>query len=463
MDQDVNTQLADYFGFPYGLSFNELKDYENMELNQRLIAAAKMGDYRVVNKMVELEADDFDAAMAKAAKYNHEFLVDRFIELEADNFNLAMISAAKGGNEKLVDKFIKLGANNFDGAMIAAAKGGHDKLVDKFIDLGANDFTEAYYASIQGGNHNLIEKFEKKYLLNNIEETSFYFIFIAAVKSGDITLLNKYEEKFEKKYFDEGFLIAGEKGYKEVITWLSNRAPNYSRNSVFIGAAEGGHLDLVEEFIDFKNTKAIEVAYETAVEQNHEKIAEYLMEKIKVSPKKFLIEATRSGNQRLFDKSFDRWGRLDKALFAAIEKGNIKIASKILKAGVITFNAGGGENKGTAVDLAITYNRLTIFKKLVEFGYLNLNCSYECNDLNLSLQKAARYGIVRFIRLLIQLGANNLNLALQWAVKTNKLTAVKFLISQGANDFALARKPTNFRYRREENYDKMIEYLNQFA
>jgi hypothetical protein len=59
--------LAIEFGFPFGLTLVEMKNYSIMYIYKRLRLAARSGDMRLVKRLIELGADNYDQAMINAA------------------------------------------------------------------------------------------------------------------------------------------------------------------------------------------------------------------------------------------------------------------------------------------------------------------------------------------------------------------------------------------------------------
>jgi hypothetical protein len=72
----VNKDLAIHFGFSFGLSLVELKAYEGKSLDDRLLTASKTGDIRIVERLIELGADNYNKAMASAAKSGYMEIVE---------------------------------------------------------------------------------------------------------------------------------------------------------------------------------------------------------------------------------------------------------------------------------------------------------------------------------------------------------------------------------------------------
>jgi hypothetical protein len=68
LSPEVNRNIAIHFGFPFGLTLVESKRYESRSLNGRLIGASKTGDIRIVERLIELGANNYSNAMASAAE-----------------------------------------------------------------------------------------------------------------------------------------------------------------------------------------------------------------------------------------------------------------------------------------------------------------------------------------------------------------------------------------------------------
>jgi hypothetical protein len=68
LSPEVNKSIAIHFGFPFGLTLVELKAYESRRLNNRLITASQIGDMRIVERLIELGANNYNRAMASASE-----------------------------------------------------------------------------------------------------------------------------------------------------------------------------------------------------------------------------------------------------------------------------------------------------------------------------------------------------------------------------------------------------------
>lgn len=164
---DINTKLANYFGFPYGLSLIELKKYESMDIHRRLYAAAEMEDERIIEYLLQNDdLIDLRQGIRVLAQKGNKKLMYLLIEehlkkgenpeeaykvvmkgvLDPEEaYNAALEGAALSGNEDILDEMIELGANDFDDAMVLAAEGNHEKIVQKLLGMGIkNTFGQTY-------------------------------------------------------------------------------------------------------------------------------------------------------------------------------------------------------------------------------------------------------------------------------------------------------------------------------
>lgn len=441
-NKEVNIQLANYYGFPYALNLVELKEYEDMEINQRLILAAKIGDLRIINKMIQLGADDFDEAMIKAARYGHEIIVDRMVDLDAERFNFAMAAAARGGYEKLVDKFIKLGAKNFNQAMVSASKGGHEKIIDKLINLGANNFEDSFYAAIAGRHEKIISRFQ-------FPEVNTNRAFLAAAKKQDIEYLKRYDKNISSDIYNMALHFATENGNEKMMDWLLERGAKYSNVTIYC-VAIGGHLNILRKIITRDGKEDYQQLYPrvmyTAAEHGHIEIVEFYIEKsLPFNANDLLVSAAKSGNKKIIEIALQYGATTyQEAIVAATKKGNMKTVKIMIEL--------GGRNFEEATVAAIEYNRLTLLNMFLD--------KYEVKITDDLLPKAARPGYRRIMKTLIQHGAKNLNEALRAAAAHSNLNSVKFLIESGADDFEGAMKKAMKYY---DSSDKdLIEYLEKF-
>lgn len=103
LQPEINHQLADYFGFPYGLTLIELKRYEEMSPGARLNAAIIMDDMRIFDKLIELEGIMFEETTYIAAENNRPDMVNKLIlHLNEEDFINIMVRAVRENREDII-------------------------------------------------------------------------------------------------------------------------------------------------------------------------------------------------------------------------------------------------------------------------------------------------------------------------------------------------------------------------
>ena len=100
---------------------------------------------------------DYNLAMEYAAKGGHWSIIQRMLELGADNINWAMVYAAKKqGNINIIEKLLTLGANDYNRTLIWASRSGDIQVVNRMLQLGANNFYDILSNAVFEDNHRLL-------------------------------------------------------------------------------------------------------------------------------------------------------------------------------------------------------------------------------------------------------------------------------------------------------------------
>lgn len=215
LDPEFNKSLVIELGFPFGLSFNELKVYEGMDLNERLLAACKIQDMRLVKKLIELGAPsdecmvrasklgyieiakytieqgatDFVEAIALAIMYNRLEIVKFLFDL-VENFNeidpeeLGIFEAAEQGNKEVIEFLISKGYEKHNNSILnSAAYGGQLELVKFMVNLGTPISNISIENSIIDGDLNLVKYFVEQ------GKNDFNFILDVSTKNKNIEIM----------------------------------------------------------------------------------------------------------------------------------------------------------------------------------------------------------------------------------------------------------------------------------
>lgn len=241
---DINTKLANYYGFPYGITLVELKKYESLKSYYRLNAAAEMQDERIINKLLEIgNIEDVREAIRILARKGNKKLMHQLINYHLkkgenpeeaykvvmegvldpeEAYNAALEGAAFSGHEDIINEMIELGANEFDDAMVEAARGNQEKIVQRLLGMGIkNTFGQTYGdAMIEAARNN--------------NEKIFDMVMIASYGGGGYTrdevlyaIIEIGNIKFVKKILDHGASVtesdvdlARENGYEDIAELL---------------------------------------------------------------------------------------------------------------------------------------------------------------------------------------------------------------------------------------------------
>lgn len=119
--------------------------------------AAEAGHGTMVNRLIELGANNYNYALLAAVSAGRVNIVKLLISKGATNYNQALVSAASTGTIEIVKLMLELGATSYNAAMEYAAAGGQIKVVELMLHLGANNYNEVMCVAACSGNRDIIE------------------------------------------------------------------------------------------------------------------------------------------------------------------------------------------------------------------------------------------------------------------------------------------------------------------
>lgn len=130
-----------------------------------ILDAAKQGDKKLVDFLLEKGVTDYTRALYGAAKGGHKDLFDYFLDkhdrkgLNNEFINILLEDAAEGGNMDIVNELLDLGASEYKNAIQLASLKGHMDIVMKlfFRDTSISLNRALWYAA--AGGHFRIIKF----------------------------------------------------------------------------------------------------------------------------------------------------------------------------------------------------------------------------------------------------------------------------------------------------------------
>jgi ankyrin repeat protein len=324
--------------------------------------------------------------------------------------------------------------------LIRAARSGNLQVIEYLLDIGADDarptidarqILDAIDVAAETGNvavlRRLLEAFdlpqpdaegnydEEKLdewlewaqngalFFDNLDELLDYALRLAARHNH----VEAVQELIEAGAHDYGFALAeaGLGGYTDIVELLLHHTPPNRRvqylNDLLIGAAAGGHVNLVNEAIQAGATN-LNAALATAVENGRIEMIDYLRQRGAQDLNRALLEAAHYNQvaaiQHLIDAGANN---LDDALASAAYYGHLEAVKELLQRGATDLNE--------ALESSTSGHNLDVVKTLIQAGATNLNQA---------LKSAARIGDLPIIQELIQAGATNIREAARVALRS---------------------------------------------
>jgi hypothetical protein len=119
--------------------------------------AIKDNDWNAVRYLIRLGdigLIDNDNEVAKSIGEKNLYVDDLISIRECSNptiYDLIAAGAARGGYHDLIERMVQMGANNWNMIAMGAARGGHIDIVDDMVKRGATNYWEIQQRSISAG------------------------------------------------------------------------------------------------------------------------------------------------------------------------------------------------------------------------------------------------------------------------------------------------------------------------
>jgi ankyrin repeat protein len=220
-------------------------------------------------------------------------------------------------------------------------------------------------------------------------------VLVGAANGGHLDLVKSaIDQGTIPNSFNRAIYAAAKHNHTEIVTYLLTQGA--SINIALYGAAAGGHISLVRELI---NAGANDIYYSImrAVEHNQIAMVNYLLDQ----------------------PTGDPINIMSAALSAAARQNNVELLASLINRGV------NPDLLSAALQDAIIENRVEAVRYLVEHGATNLDRA---------LTIAAVSNNIDLVQYLLNHGATDLNGALVSAAASGKLPMVQYLIAHGANN-----------------------------
>ena len=152
--------------------FKHLLPYADPILIQSVAElAARRGKRRIVDYLLDNKKIDLTGVAFSAIEGNETGIFDDVVKrgFRRDLYNDALLLAARNGSNQIIDRLVNLGANNLNAALMEAVEEGKFRTVNQLIDLGANRLNEALLQASYRGYIKTIELLIEKGA-NNLQE-----------------------------------------------------------------------------------------------------------------------------------------------------------------------------------------------------------------------------------------------------------------------------------------------------
>ena len=210
---------------------------EDVELNDKLFAAAKDGDMTAVNAALAAGATNLDKALQLAAKSGHLPICELFVERGATN-PWAMVDAAREGHLPICELLVKLEGARLDSALTEAAEYGHLPICELLLERGAINLNDALRLAAYGGNLPICE------LLLAHGATDMDWALFHAAEGGHLTTVAFLVERGATS-LGRALRGAAWQGQLTVVQLLAGRVDVFTEEALET-AAGNGHREVVD-------------------------------------------------------------------------------------------------------------------------------------------------------------------------------------------------------------------------
>lgn len=255
-----------------------------------------------LNYSMRTRGDGYNKGMYYAAELGDLDLVKYFISKGADSINIAMAYASRGGQNDVFKFFIRRGASDFYWPLKYAAMKNHRHIVDYILSLKPHwdkmTLNNGMAGAAEGGHRDLVELFIQRGADNWIKGAT------GAARGGHEDLVDFFMARTDRR---EDLL-----------------------DSVLVGAAEGGHIHLVEKSIKLGATR-LGWALASAAANGHKNVVEFLLKSRTGGLTDAILGAAQEGHEDIVIMLLNKGANIKKAIEGARNAGRMELVEKLTR------------------------------------------------------------------------------------------------------------------------------------
>lgn len=306
--EDLDTLLSAYVQHPHRDTLNEaMLNYADMESVLKLYNDHTF-PYFESRLALDILSQRFDLPPVKdfndlLKNYDCKYATVRSYHHKNRTPKKILVQAAREGNIQAVVNGLKMYPELrvqkvYSKAAVAAVREGHEAILEMFLELGIKNYKRLSLAAAQGGHLTLIKRLRElddtKPCLRMFRgaatgshvEVLDYLLFLI----GPIHVVSRWNISFG----------AGRSGSMEMVKYGIEKGGNINRS--LLGAARGGHLELVKKLVSETNALAHHEVMSEAIRGGHLEVVKYFVEELQQMPEaaRGIEEAARFAKVDIF-------------------------------------------------------------------------------------------------------------------------------------------------------------------
>lgn len=227
--------------------YNWLMSLQPKSLSYALKGAVLNHRDDLINQLIPKLNRHLNSGIFNAAKTGQIDLLNRFLGINSgmNALSLAIRGAAAGNQRDLLESLLNRFPNPNDpqllaGALYGAARGDHRDLVEELLVRGANPYT-AFTGAAVGGHLDLLEDLFERELNQGQPERLYANILIGAAEGGHLNVINYMLDliNFAPEVIDAALTEAAQKGHLEIVRRLLDENPNDIHTAIVSATVHG--------------------------------------------------------------------------------------------------------------------------------------------------------------------------------------------------------------------------------